>query len=452
MKAHRIALHALGRNAMRSGLTCLGIVIGIASVIAMAEIGRGSAQAINEAISRMGANVVQVDPSDIVKAGVSSGSGGRVTLVPADADAIARECSGVRWTAPSVDGHFQVIYGNKNYSPQKVLGTTPNYLKIRDWSVAAGAAFTDEDVARGACVCLMGQVPARELFGTVSPVGKDVRIKNVQVRVVGLLAKKGASATGRDLDDVVLVPWTTSKFRLVGSRQSAGAQAIEADAEGPANSLSQLYPGQKMQRYPIKSTDQIADYPLLTRFIDVDDVFISAESQQQLADVKKQITVLLRERHRTPANAPDDFRIRDWTEITETLASTNRLIGNLLLCVALISLVVGGVGIMNIMLVAVTERTREIGLRMAVGATSGDIRRQFLLEAAILCLAGGVAGIAVGRGVSWTVTQILGWPTLPSVPAVLAAVIVSGLIGLIFGFYPAWKASRLDPIEALRHE
>jgi ABC-type antimicrobial peptide transport system permease subunit len=438
---------------MRSGLTCLGIVIGIASVIAMAEIGRGSAQAIDEAISRMGANVVQVDPSDIVKAGVSSGSGGRVTLTPADADAIARECSGVRWTAPSVDGHLQLIYGNKNYSPQKVLGTTPTYLKIRDWSkLAAGAAFTDEDVARGACVCLMGQVPARELFGTVSPVGKYVRMKDVQVRVVGVLAKKGASATGRDLDDVVLVPWTTSKFRLIGSRQSAGAQPIEADAASGTNSLSQLYPGQKMQRYPIKSTAQIADYPLLTRFIDVDDIYISAESQQQLAQVKRQITALLRDRHRTPPDAPDDFRIRDWTEISETLSSTNRLIGNLLLCVALISLVVGGVGIMNIMLVAVTERTREIGLRMAVGATSGDIRRQFLLEAAILCLAGGIVGIGLGRGVSWAVTQTLGWPTRSSVPAVLAAVIVSGLIGLVFGFYPAWKASRLDPIEALRHE
>jgi ABC-type antimicrobial peptide transport system permease subunit len=190
----------------------------------------------------------------------------------------------------------------------------------------------------------------------------------------------------------------------------------------------------------------------MARFTDVDDIFVAAESREQLAEVKRQITDLLRERHRTPVGTPDDFRMRDWTEITETLASTNRLIGNLLLCVALISLLVGGVGIMNIMLVAVTERTREIGIRMAVGARASDIRRQFLLEASILCLVGAIIGIALGRGVSWIVTKMLGWPTLVSIPAVLAAIVVSVLVGLVFGIYPAWKASRLDPIEALRHE
>jgi ABC-type antimicrobial peptide transport system permease subunit len=299
----------------------------------------------------------------------------------------------------------------------------------------------------------MGQVTSRELFGDASPVGRDVRVKNVQLRVVGVLGHKGASPTGRDMDDIVLVPWTTAKFRLSGSRQSAGAQAISVAASaGAVNTLNKVYPGQPLQLYPAKSTAQVADFPLLTRFTDVDDVFVAAESQEQLQDVKEQIAVLLRERHRTPADAPDDFRMRDWTEITETLAATNRLIGNLLLCVALISLAVGGVGIMNIMLVAVTERTREIGLRMAVGARAGDIRRQFLSEAAVLCLGGGIVGILLGRGVSWLVTKVLGWPTLSSLSAVITAVVVSGLVGLAFGFYPAWKASKLDPIEALRHE
>jgi ABC-type antimicrobial peptide transport system permease subunit len=453
-KTFRIALKALGRNVTRSLLTCLGIIIGIAAVIAMAEIGRGSAQAIQDTIAKMGANVVQIDPSDVVKSGASSGSGGRVTLVPADADAIARECSGVRWAVPSVDCHFQIIYGNRNYSPQNVLGTTPDYLEIRDWTaLTEGSAFTDDDVRRGACVCLMGKVPAHVLFGEDSPIGKVIRVKNVQFRVVGLLSEKGVAVTGRDMDDVVLIPWTTAKFRLSGARQSAGAQAISPVASASSvNSLNALYPGQQVTLYPAKSMAQVADFPLLTRFTDVDDIFVSAESASQLENVKRQITALLRERHRTPDEGADDFRMRDWTEITATLASTNRVIGNLLLCVALISLLVGGVGIMNIMLVAVTERTREIGLRMAVGARAGDIRRQFLSEAAVLCLGGGIVGILLGRGVSWLVTKVLGWPTLSSLSAVITAVVVSGLVGLAFGFYPAWKASKLDPIEALRHE
>nr|MDA8160234.1 FtsX-like permease family protein [Desulfobacteraceae bacterium] len=271
--------------------------------------------------------------------------------------------------------------------------------------------------------------------------------------VVGLLAQKGANALGRDMDDVLLVPWTTLKFRLIGLRQSAAAQQITATTDvSEMASLTKLYPGQQMPLYPDESAAQLMDFPLLTRFTDVDDIFVAADSAQQLPELKRQITALLRERHQTPASAPDDFRIRDWTEITENLAASTRLIGNLLLVVALISLLVGGVGIMNIMLVAVTERTREIGLRMAVGAKASDIRKQFLAEAALLCLAGGGAGIALGRGVSWAVTAILGWPTIFSLPAMLAAVMVSGLVGLLFGLYPAWKASRLNPIDALRYE
>jgi ABC-type antimicrobial peptide transport system permease subunit len=447
----RTATRALSRNVTRSILTCLGIIIGIAAVIAMVEIGQGSSHAIEETIGRLGANVIQIDPSDAVKAGVSSGSGGRNTLRPADADAIARECSGVRWAAPSVDCRMQVIYGNRNYSPRNILGTSPDYLKIRDWDLADGAGFTEEDLRRGASVCLMGQGPAKELFGSESPVGKEVRVGSVRLKVLGLLGKKGATMDGRDMDDVVIAPWTTIKYRLASGRQS-NPMSGDGSASSSVNSLSAIYPAQQLQLYPSKSASQVASFRLITRFSDLDDIFISAESPGAVAQVKRDVTVLLRERHHLAPHDPDDFRIRDLTEISETVASTSRLMTRLLLCVATISLVVGGVGIMNIMLVSVTERTKEIGLRMAVGARARDILRQFLLEASLLCLAGGIVGILLGRGISVGVTALMGWPTLVSIPAVVAAVGVSVLVGVVFGYYPAWKASRLDPIEALRAE
>lgn len=447
----RTALHALRRNVMRSCLTCLGIIIGVAAVIAMVEIGQGSSATIQSTIARMGADNIMIFPGTAQTGGISLGAGTRVTLHPQDCDAILRECPAVRSAAPLVRERIQVIRGNKNWSPQNVNGSTPSYVDVHDWPISDGEMFTDADVRNGSKVCVIGQTLVRELFEGRSPVGEELRVNSVSFKVVGVLATKGGNMWGGDQDDVLLAPWTTFKFRI--ANQGSGSTASAASgASQSVNSVSQIYPEKSIQLYPDVSAIQQADTPQPIRFANIDQIIVAADGPEKVPLAMHQITQLLRDRHRLLPGEPDDFNIRGLTEFTNAMQSMTSTMTNLLLCVALISLIVGGVGIMNIMLVSVTERTREIGLRMAVGARGRDILRQFLVEAVILSLLGGAVGIGLGRGGSLLVRALLQWSTQISIPAIVVAVAVSAGVGVIFGYYPAWKASRLDPIEALRYE
>ncbi len=447
------SLTALRRNVMRSALTTLGIVIGVGSVIAMMEIGNGSSASIQKTIASMGANTLMIFPGAAASGGVSFGAGSTMTLTPGDSDAIQRECPSVRATAPVIRSrNAPVIAGNKNWVPNEIDGTTPDFLDVRDWPISDGAAFDERDVRNAARVCLIGQALVRELFQGQSPVGQEVRLQNVALRVVGVLEKKGASMMGRDQDDILIAPWTTIKFRVSGA-STANTSAVGAVAGTTTTTpRGQLYPGSAQGLFAARSATQTKNSPMPVRMITVDQIIVSATSAAEIKDATAEITTLLHERHHITDAEVDDFNIRDMAEITKVMTSTTDLMTKLLLVVAMISLVVGGVGIMNIMLVSVTERTKEIGLRMAVGARGTDILRQFLTESVMLCLAGGAMGIGLGRGTSYLVSRILHWPTLPSVEAIIASVVVSASVGIIFGFYPAWKASRLDPIEALRYE
>ena len=458
MKLHQVwrtaktAFRALRRNPMRAMLTMLGIIIGVGAVIAMMEIGKGSSSDIEKAIAGMGANNLVILPGTSLANGVSYGIGSVVTLKPPDCDAILRECPAVKDACPLVWARAQLVYQNRNWVPLTILGSTSRLLDVRDWTeLTDGAMFTERDVRNASRVCVVGQTIVREVFLGLSPVGKTVRLQNVSFKVVGVLGPKGANMNGTDQDDVLIAPWTTIKYRIWGSGMSNSVQTA-VSVTNTVNTLNQLYPSGAVALYPTISGTQVADTPMMVRFANIGQILVAANCPQDIAPAIRQISDLLRARHHLRPTAPDDFTIRDLTEVTKARKEAVDKMTQLLLAVALISLVVGGVGIMNIMLVSVTERTREIGLRMAIGAQPNDILRQFLMEAFVLCLAGGIGGIVLGHGGSYLVKVFLQWTTETSPEAIVVAIFAAALVGIIFGFYPAWKAAKLDPIEALRHE
>lgn len=451
----RSAGNSITRNKMRSGLTALGIIIGVSSVIAMMEIGKGSASAIQKTIASMGANNLMVFPGAAASGGNSWGQGSKLTLTPLDAEAIQRQATVVAHVAPVVRVRSApVVYGNRNWMPSTIYGSTPDFLEIRDWTeMSDGEMFTEREVRNGSQVCVIGQTVMRELFQNESPIGKEIRMQNVSFKVVGVLTRKGANMWGMDQDDVVLAPWTTIKYRVSSTTVSGQNQtaAASTDPSQKVNTLSTLYPG-SLSLYTVPSAAQQANTPQPVRHTNVDQIHVEVASSEDIKPAIDEITDILRESHHIHSGEPDDFNIRDMTEMGNSQQSTSDQMSGLLVSVALISLIVGGVGIMNIMLVSVTERTREIGLRMAVGAREQNILTQFLIEAMVLCLLGGAFGIVVGRAGSLMVRYFKGWPTEPSLLTIVAAVFVSATVGIVFGFYPAWKASRLDPITALRYE
>jgi len=406
----RIALRALAKNKMRAGLTVLGVVIGIAAVTTMVSIGQSASALVQGELQGLGTNVIVVMPSHSQRGGV------RQSVVPTlkaeDSDAIGEECSAVAAASPLVGAGGQVIYGNANWSPKEMFGVGPDYLAVRNWPLRHGGFFTERDITSAAKVCVIGHTIVARLFQTTNPLGETVRIKNIPFRVIGVLERKGANMVGQDQDDIVLVPYKTIRKRLQGSA-----------------------------------------------FDNVEAILVSSRSMDQMAEAENQIRQLLSERHRIHRGEEADFQVQNTTEIAGVLKIITGTVTLLLSSIAGISLVVGGVGIMNIMLVSVTERTREIGIRMAVGARSKDILRQFLVEAVLLSSIGGVVGIALGIGASAVITTVINaftkgtkWPVVVSFPAAGVALLFAAAVGIFFGYYPARRASRLDPIDALRYE
>jgi len=401
----KISFRALRVNKMRSALTMLGIIIGVGAVIAMLAVGTGASRRISEYISKMGSNLLMIVPGTTTAGGVRMGSGTQPTLTLADAEAILKESRAVSDVAPVLSGVAQVVYGHQNWSTG-VVGTTPGMLNVRDWPLASGRSFTQQDVKSATKVCLLGQTVVENLFGDMDPIGQFIRIKNLPFTVIGVLAPKGQSPQGQDQDDTIYVPVTTAQKKLFGT----------------------TFPGM------------------------VRTIMVKAKSTEDLASAEKQVNELLRQRHRIGPKQDNDFTVRNLTQFMQAQEQSTKVMTLLLGAIASVSLLVGGIGIMNIMLVSVTERTREIGIRMAIGAKTWDIRLQFIIEALILSLIGGVAGIIAGISASEIISALAGWATVVSPFAILTAFGFSGLVGIFFGFYPAYKASLLDPIEALRYE
>jgi len=400
----RVAFRALQRNKMRAALTMLGIIIGVSAVVAMVSIGQGAQAAVQAQIDSIGTNLLFVSAGAQNVGGVRSGTGdsGTNTLTVEDLDAIKREVPSVAMVTPSVTTRGQLVAGNANWNTQ-IQGVSEQFPDIRKWAVGSGEFFSDSDVRTAARVLVIGQTIADNLFAGGDPVGQEIRVQNLPFRVVGVMARKGQDQQGRDQDDIAFTPYSTVQNKITGSQRV-----------------------------------QVA--------------FVSAVSADATYTAQDQITELLRQRHKLGTNEPNDFTVRNMSDIAEAANETNSTMTLLLACIAGVSLLVGGIGIMNIMLVSVTERTREIGIRMAIGARSSAVRSQFLIESVVLSLMGGVIGILLGIVVSLAIPRMLGWPTLISTMAIIGSAVFSAMVGIFFGYYPARKAAALDPIEALRYE
>lgn len=445
-------ISALIRNPMRAMLTVLGIVIGIAAVVAIMEIGNGSKKQISDQMAGLGADVINVFSASTRTAGVSGGMNTRASIYAEDADAIVKECSDTVQTAtPVVRANAQVIVGNKNWSPNSIVGGNENYLDIEGWELASGSPFTKEHVTNSSRVCLIGSTIARELFEGEDPIGKDIRIKDVMFTVIGVLATKGADMGGNDKDDCIILPWSSVRTRLKGATNEATITAGGA-ANRSSVSSTDTFSTSAVDFYPGSDLQPFTNAPHPLRTLTVDFISVKVKDVTTISRTMDDMAAVLRRQHRLEPGVLDDFTLRDRAQFTKMVTSTADTMSTLLIAVAMISLVVGGVGIMNIMMVSVTERTKEIGLRMAVGARPVDIMWQFLLEAVLLCITGGILGIALGRTISLIVAAKTGLPVESSPAAMLLAVSVSAIIGIIFGWYPAYKGSKLDPIDALHHE
>jgi putative ABC transport system permease protein len=403
----RIALRALAVNKLRSALTMLGIVIGVGAVIVMIAVGAGAQARVEEQIRALGSNLLLVMPGSTTAGGVRMGFGSGSTLTEDDVTAINREIPEAL-AAPALRGSAQVIWGNSNWSTQ-IFGVTPEYLDVRQWPLASGRSFEPAEMAAAAKVCLIGATVARQLFGSGDPLEQSIRIKRVPFTVIGVLDVKGQSLMGTDQDDLVLVPIKTARSRVLGTASAARNRTVGT-------------------------------------------IWVKAADGVDTKVVEEHVRSLLRQRHRIQPGADDDFSLRNLAEVMAAQEASSRVLALLLAAVASVSLLVGGIGIMNIMLVSVTERTREIGLRMAVGARTRDILGQFLVEAVTLSLIGGLVGVALGIGTSIVIAELAGWRIVLSPAAVGLAVAFAFVIGVFFGFYPARKAARLNPVEALRFE